>query len=186
MINIYNILVDYKITPNALYVLESLNDNSILHNHLVNFKIEMLFLERSGLMQKGEITQEGFQLLQKIHKKPKKLIYEAIKDKLETYNNFFPKIRKDGKFSVRSNPKELVDKFDWFFNTYPEYDWEKVLEATKIYVDGFEGDYTYIQLSKYFVKKEDKNRNVSSTLASICYDIDTGVSSETGYHYFGI
>ncbi len=182
----YDVLIDYKITPNALYVLESLNDSSIPHNTLVNFKIEMLFLERAGLIKDNITTLEGLKLLQKLRKKPKKLTYDEIKDKLEEYNNFFPKIRKDGKFSVRSNPKELVDKFDWFFNTYPEYDWEKVLAATKIYVDGFEGDYTYIQLSKYFVKKEDKNRNVSSTLASICYDIDTGVSSETGYHYFGI
>lgn len=92
--------------------------------------------------------------------------------------------------SYRTNPKELYDKFIWFFNEYPDYTWELVLQATGQYVKSFQdaSDYTYMQSSKYFIKKEDKNKQVTSTLASMCWNMlegnDVDVTSE-GYHYFG-
>jgi hypothetical protein len=44
-----------------------------------------------------------------------------------------------------------------------------------------------MQTSKYFIKKEDKSKSVTSTLATVCYDISEGNDTEisTGFHYFG-
>lgn len=45
--------------------------------------------------------------------------------------------------------KLLVSKYDFTFTE------EEALEATKRYVDSFNGDYTYMQLLKYFILKTD-------------------------------
>jgi hypothetical protein len=78
----------------------------------------------------------------------------------------------------------------WFFKEYPEYTWEDVFTATTRYVEPFEesSDYTYMQTSRYFIKKDDKSKNTISTLAGICYNISQGNDEdvkESGYHYFG-
>ena len=63
------------------------------------------------------------------------------------------------------------------------------MDATKKYVKTFdeEGDYTYLQTAKYFIKKDDRNKNTTSTLGSICYMISEGEDFEIdkGHHYFG-
>jgi hypothetical protein len=83
----------------------------------------------------------------------------------------------------------LYQRFVWFFTEYPEYTWEDVFVATKKYLAGFEAsvDYTYAQTSKYFIKKDDKNKNIVSTLATMCYNIAQGNDDEidSGFHYFG-
>ena len=64
-----------------------------------------------------------------------------------------------------------------------------MLNATKKYLESFEqsNDYTYAQTSKYFIKKDDKNKSTTSTLASMCYNIAQGNDTEvdSGFHYFG-
>ena len=190
MKRIYELIDEYKITPNALYALQRIVDKDIPVNHLINFHVENNLLRSAGLIEDFKLTPKGSELLNALL--PKKLkkqkpVFTEWKDKIEEYNNLFPKLRKEGtKVGFRSNPKELLDKFVWFFEQYPEYDWDKVLEATKMYVESFEGDYTYMQLSKYFLKKEDKNRAVTSNLATMCYGIENDiVPDSTGFHYFG-
>ena len=111
-------------------------------------------------------------------------------EQIEQYNLCFPKGKKAGtSSSFRTNPKELVERFSWFFKEYPEYTWENVLEATKLYTKQFldSNDFTYLQLSKYFIKKDDKNKTTTSSLANVCYNIAQGNVSDVndGYHYFG-
>jgi hypothetical protein len=116
--------------------------------------------------------------------------FEDWQEKIIAYNNLFPKGKKEGSsVSFRTNPKELYDKFKWFFQEYPEYDWDLVLHATAKYAATFEesNDYTYMQTSKYFIKKDDKNKVTTSTLSTHCYNIAEGNDEEisTGTYYFG-
>jgi hypothetical protein len=64
-----------------------------------------------------------------------------------------------------------------------------VLTATEKYVKIFEesNDYTFMQTSKYFIKKDDKNRVTTSTLSTHCYNIVEGNDEEisSGTYYFG-
>jgi hypothetical protein len=77
----------------------------------------------------------------------------------------------------------------WFFETYPEYNWEMILDVTKKYVEiTSENDVRYLQSSKYFIKKQDKNLEITSTLASLCWNVVEGNDEEVsaqGFHYFG-
>lgn len=123
-------------------------------------------------------------------KKVSKTAYKDWEENIKKYNELFPKGKKEGSsISFRTNPKELYDKFKWFFQEYPEYDWEIVLTATEKYVKIFEesNDYTFMQTSKYFIKKDDKNRVTTSTLSTHCYNIVEGNDEEisSGTYYFG-
>jgi hypothetical protein len=146
----------------------------------------------------NKITDKGLLLIKQAEdiltkmkkEKKKKVPFEDWEEKIAQYNDMFPKGRKMGStVSFRANPKELYERFVWFFTAFPEYGWDEVFDATKKYLASFEAsmDYTYAQTSKYFIKKEDKNKDTVSTLATMCYNIAQGNDDEvdSGFHYFG-
>jgi hypothetical protein len=71
---------------------------------------------------------------------------------------------------ARQSVQELKDKFVWFFKTYPEFDWDLVLDATDYYVYTKQKDgYLYMINSSYFIQKTDPRTKISrSALADHC------------------
>lgn len=57
---------------------------------------------------------------------------------------------KDSSIVIAQKLKTLVAKFNCSFTE------EEALEATKKYIDSFNGNYTYMQLLKYFILKTDR------------------------------
>jgi hypothetical protein len=206
MKDLYDYLVKNKVSPNGLFVLHC-SFNNYMYPSYVNFKTEQYRLETTGHLVKEntgvneiyKITLTGEHLLKECEhilnkaKRAKKnpIALAEWDEKIAEYNQIFPAGKKSGtSLAFRTNPKELVAAFVWFFKEYPEYSWEDVLNATRKYVQPFEetSEYTYMQTSRYFVKKDDKSKNTISTLAGICYNIAEGNDediSETGFHYFG-
>jgi len=201
MKDFYDYLAKHGVSPNGFYVLHSMYEG-YTHTGLINVRTEQYRLtmseylaEKDGVytittLGKG-IVRNGLKALDKAKAKAKKVPFEEWQEKIVQFNEMFPKgKRPDSAHSYRTNPKELYEKFIWFFNEYPDYTWELVLQATAQYIKAYTdaSDYTYMQSSKYFIKKEDKNKQVTSTLASMCWNIlegnDVDVNSE-GYHYFG-
>jgi hypothetical protein len=208
MRELFEYLAANKVSPNGLFVLHSVYNKYYFENY-INTKTELYRLELSGYVKSEkvdgrdvvEITSQGLLIIREAEKiagrlakqkeKKSKIPFEEWKEKIDEYNNIFPKGRKEGSsISFRTPPKELYVRFIWFFAENPEYDWDLVMKATRQYAQAFEqeGDYTYMQTSKYFIKKEDRNKNVTSTLGSICYNILEGNDediSTTGHYYFG-
>lgn len=208
MRELFDYLAANKVSPNGLFVLHSVYNNYHFDNY-INSKTELYRLELSGYVKsekvdgnaKVTITSEGLAVLRQCEKiagrmpkqkeKKSKIPFEEWASNIEAYNALFPKGRKEGaSVSFRTPPKELYERFIWFFAENPTYDWDLVMKAAKQYVEVFEqqGDYTYMQTSKYFIKKEDRNKNVTSTLGSICYNILEGNDediSTAGHYYFG-
>lgn len=204
MKELYDFLVKNKVSPNGLFVLHCTHCSYMYPNY-VNFNHEQYRLEITGHLRKEntgvniiyKVTEKGLHLLREAEhvltkmKRAKKAInLEDWEDNVVRYNEMFPKGKKEGSsVSFRTNPRELMDRFMWFFKEYPEYTWEHVFQATEKYVSTFDEatGFTYMQTSKYFIKKDDKSKTTTSTLATMCYNIvegnDTEVSS--GYHYFG-
>ena len=58
---------------------------------------------------------------------------------------------KDSAIVISQKLKILVAKYNCSFTE------EEALEATKKYVESFNGNYTYMQLLKYFILKTDKS-----------------------------
>lgn len=88
----------------------------------------------------------------------------------------FPQCKKEGtSYFFKCNKREVVLKLKKFIKLYGVYPEEKILEATKKYVDSFNGDYTFMRLIKYFILKEDRKTNAdgktvveeTSTLATL-------------------
>ena len=202
----YDFLNANELTPNAHYILYCMVYNLPITR--VSYTSEQYKLSLNGYLTENKsedgiifytITPKATHVVHesevyicnlKTIKKVSKISYGDWEEKIKEYNELFPKGKRAGStMSYRTNPKELYDKFKWFFQEYPEYDWELVLKATTKYVQSFEesNDYTYMQSSKYFIKKDDKNRVTTSTLSTHCYNIVEGNDEEisTGTYYFG-
>jgi len=202
----YEFLNNNELTPNAHYILYCMVYNIPIKG--VSYTSEQYKLSLAGFLTENKSETQGifYTITSKathvVHesevyicniktvKKVNKVSYQDWEEKIKQYNELFPKGKKAGStMSFRTNPKELYDKFKWFFQEYPEYDWDMVLTATEKYVNMFEesNDYTYMQTSKYFIKKDDKNKVTTSTLSTHCYNIVEGNDEEisTGTYYFG-
>jgi hypothetical protein len=98
--------------------------------------------------------------------------------KINTFREIFPNQRLPSGKPARVNVKMLSESFRWFFETY-EYEWEHVMNATKMYVNEYrDAEYMYMQTSQYFISKQDKHKVKHSRLADYCDMIVDGVSTE--------
>lgn len=72
----------------------------------------------------------------------------------EKLREIFPAGKKPGyAYTWRDSVSCIADRLKKFFMKYGEYTDEQVIEATKAYVASFNGNYTYMQLLKYFIWK---------------------------------
>jgi hypothetical protein len=206
MKELYDYLVQQKITPNGLFILHTTHQNYMYASY-VNYKSEQYRLALTGhlvedkfgglnpvykITDKGlHVIREAEQILAKMKRAKKTEIpFSDWEEHIVKYNDMFPKGKKQGSsVTFKTNPKELFDRFKWFFKEYPEYTWEDVFAATEMYIKVYEdaSDFTYMQTSKYFVKKEDKSKSTTSSLASLIYNIKSGNVDDvdSGFHYFG-
>ena len=147
MKKLFDFLMTQEVTPNGLFTLWSINEG-VIYLKYVNVKIELLKLERNGFVVVKDnlfnITAKGLQLVKTSQKhmvkagKIKKTSFDDWQDFIIEFNTLFPKGRREGSsIGYRTNPRELLTRFVWFFEEYPEYKWKDVLHATKRYVEAF-------------------------------------------------
>ena len=72
----------------------------------------------------------------------------------------FPEGKKDGTTQYwRGNKREISLKLKKFFKLYGDtYTDQQIIDATKNYVDTFNGVFTYMRVLKYFIMKEEKKQ----------------------------
>jgi hypothetical protein len=89
-------------------------------------------------------------------------VKEDIPDKYlelaQKLKEIFPKGKKEGtQFYWTEGPTLIIRRLYLFFRKYGNiYSEDQILQAAKAYVTGFNGQYTYMQLLKYFIFKEKK------------------------------
>lgn len=93
-----------------------------------------------------------------------------IEEFAKKYQNLFPKgIKSGGKFPIRSNLNDIIEKFKKFFELYPNYTQEEILAATKLYLQEKErDDWKFVSTAVYFILKQDQGAGKRSYLASYC------------------
>lgn len=75
----------------------------------------------------------------------------------EKMRELFPKGIKTGNSAWRGNIREITLRLQKFFKIYgAKWSEDEILEATKKYVQHFNGDYTYMRILKYFIIKSSK------------------------------
>lgn len=68
----------------------------------------------------------------------------------------FPKGIKTGSAAWRGNRREITLRLQKFFKIYENrYSDDAIIDATKRYVESFNGNYTYMRILKYFILKDD-------------------------------
>ena len=121
-------------------------------------------LDRYNLPIQPKLTREGVELVESIFLnsefKGDKGVdtdrYDELADKLR---ELYPKGRKEGtsylwrdsRAKIANKLRTLVKKYNFKFTD------EQAINATKRYIESFNGNYSYMQLLKYFILKKDKD-----------------------------
>lgn len=116
-------------------------------------------------LKKPYLTQRGVNLVEDIFLKSEfvdkngNLSLEELANELR---EIYPKGKKPGTaYMWRDSTALIVKRLKAFIKKYGEYKHEDILMATKKYVTSFNGNYTYMQLLKYFIFKDEESQLLS-------------------------
>lgn len=88
------------------------------------------------------------------------LTYEDKRDLTglaQALKDIFPKGKKDGTGTPWADGVALIEKrLKLFFKKYGDFPQEAIIEATKRYVEGFNGNYRLMRTLRYFIWKEER------------------------------
>lgn len=112
---------------------------------------------------KYRLTSEGEAVLQSCliaSEKPKHIEVETerLSKLAKCLKEIYPKGRKEGTNTYWTEGNALIIKrLKLFFKKYgADYTDEQIIQATKSYVESFNGDYRFMRVLKYFIFKEEK------------------------------
>jgi hypothetical protein len=129
------------------------NIESLLHRDIIT---------KSALFNDIKLTQHWNEELQKVLLDSDKVIPKTndLTYLVTTLRNIYPKGIKSGSAAWRGNVREITLRLQTFFKIYGStYNEEDIIEATKKYVESFNGNYTYMRILKYFILKDEVKIN---------------------------
>ena len=155
----------------------SIDENIALRHHLSLEELLMLMLLKRGCnlqvlieeMLKRELIVPNmfgnYNITQHWDDQMQKVLLESDKDVpkdndlnylVGQLRALFPKGIKSGSAAWRGNVREITLRLQKFFKIYDSrYSDEAIIEATKKYVESFNGNYTYMRILKYFILKDE-------------------------------
>lgn len=139
----------------------------------INGFIRKEFLEKDEIILNKNQLSELLERFLIVYTKKPKIVVDV--EKVKEYNSIFPnRTLPNGKYGV-STERIVIKCFEWFFRTYPEFNWEIILKATKLYVETYEKqDYNFMRTSQYFIVKQVQNKIETSDLADWCMKVSQG------------
>jgi hypothetical protein len=95
----------------------------------------------------------------------------------------FPKGRKDGTtYMWRDSTAVIAKKLKTLVAKYEfEFTEEDAIDATKRYVESFNGNYRYMQLLKYFILKTDMNGDIKSDFMSLIENKEDDIDNSNDF-----
>jgi len=171
-------LIKNNLSPNQVYFLDCCRQK-IKPTGIINAEAEALICQSKGLIDdEGKLSHKAQEILNDFEtylvKTKKKVATSVLGDnfleKIKEYRELFPAIKLPSGELARQSVQELKDKFIWFFKTYPEYDWDLVLDATDFYIfNKHKENYSFMVTSSYLIQKTDLKTKLSrSILADYC------------------
>lgn len=81
---------------------------------------------------------------------------DDVRNLAAALREIFPKGIKSGSAAWRGNVREITLRLQKFFKLYGnQYSPEQIIDATKRYVESFNGSYQYMRILKYFILKSE-------------------------------
>lgn len=100
----------------------------------------------------------------------------------KSMREIFPNGKKDGTtYYWKGNTNEIIKKLKVFFKKFGDFTDEQILDATKRYVDSFDGQYNYMYLLKYFICKNRKDAAGEIEEVSELYSFIENESQKNSY-----
>jgi len=192
MEDIFNKLIKNNLTPNQYYILWCVKNN-LAPKFNLNLSVEILRLQNDDwLNEDKKLTSKSIILVQELEsyfKNSKKkssanIMGEDFIKRIDEYLEIFPKFKLPSGKYARSDKKNLENNFRWFFENH-SYDWDTVINATKLYVDEYERQgYKYMRTSQYFIRKlNPAEKTFESELANYCEVYQNGGGNYTESHF---
>ena len=189
MLDIFNLLKKYNLTPNQFYLLYSMK-YKIKTDNFINISLELKRLkndkwvkEDNKMADKAMLVVDQVESFFKVQKKRTSTALmgpDCIK-KIKEYSEIFPKFKLPSGKYARTNIKTLEGTFKWFFNNF-DYEWETILKAAKSYVEEYEmNNYKYMRTSQYFVRKQNQDKTYDSELADYCEAVINGIDQQKNH-----
>lgn len=153
----------HNISVGAVYFLISLYEGSPVDREIFKELSKTGYLNYKGIDENGflvspSITERGVNLITDIFvdanlSNSDLKRYEDIAAKMR---ELFPKGKKEGTNHMwRDSIPIIARRLKLLLKKYGQlYTEKEILDATKRYVDSFNGDYRYMQLLKYFISKQ--------------------------------
>lgn len=178
---LWKTLVKWKLSPNQMYYLDCCREK-IQPGDIINQEGERIMCQHRGFIDnEGNLTTLGATILDEfetyIVKTKKKVASEVLgtdmNERVKEYREIFPGKRLPSGELARQSISELKERFVWFFKTYPEYDWDLILDAADDYTKLYEKkNYQFMVTSSYFIKKTNtQTKEITSKLADYCQQI---------------
>ena len=155
----------YNLTlKEVLYLINVLTDHSEIKVESIN-SIEQSLIDKGFISRNGLLMGPPYILRDKVE-----LIQELIMDSettnkeksrleilTESLRSIYPKEIKDSKYPLRGDKRGVMLKLNKFFKLYGNtWSDEQIIDATKRYIAGFNGDYTYMKTLPYFILKAER------------------------------
>lgn len=159
----------------TLYNIKNLNSKTKLSEEMkekIRASVPSIYINLGSctLSDKGESLIKSVEMLFKPIKKLKniELLGADFKERIKEYIEIFPTQKLPSGKYARGNAKNIEENFMWFFQEYPDYGWDTILEATEKYVEEYRlKNYEYMRTAMYFIKKL-KDGTVEAELANYC------------------
>lgn len=182
-----DIIKENGLTLNQFIFLLSINNRPSAEEITALHK-DMELLNRSLDGSKIKISKKGADLIDKIiiesiqNDPKKKATVTANKNRIlalaREMQELYPKGRKPGTNNYwRGNISEITDRLTVFFKKFGDYTDEQIINATKKYIDSFNGDYQLMKTLKYFISKKNPDSSFQYDLLTFIENYD---SKDTG------
>jgi len=175
---LWTTLIRHKVSPNLLYYLDCCRQKIAPTDIVESQALKQEALDKGLLDKDFKLSVEGLIVLEEFETllvKTKKRVSNDVLgpdflENIKEYREMFPARRLPSGELARQSVQELKDKFVWFFNMFPEYDWNTILDATDSYIfTKSKENYLYMVTSSYFIHKVDpRTRTWKSLLADHC------------------
>ena len=89
--------------------------------------------------------------------------YKELAELADSLRELYPEGKKQGTYYYwRDSTKVIAQRLAIFFKKYSNrFTKEDIINATKAYIETFNGNYQYMQLLKYFIYKDDNSQLLS-------------------------
>lgn len=167
----------YNIDMFEFFVLMLIKNEKNIDTILYDLKTKYLLYDNNTLTDKGKSIVQKVNVDNYLNSKIEK---DNIKDLASELQKLFPAGKKPGtNYYWRGFKQEIIKKLETISNKFDfEFTKEQAINATKRYVDSFNGDYRYMQLLKYFILKNKITENGTEIKSSFMEYIENENNNE--------